>query len=78
MSDRSGFISIWFFIGILLFIYGILICGTGIYEIFVPPEQQVAMANLRPAIWWGAMLSLLGAYYCVHFSPSKTRKSGKH
>ena len=74
MSDRSGFISIWFFIGVLLLIYGILICATGIYEIFVPPVQQVAMAYLRPAIWWGALLAALGVYYVFHFAPSKTRK----
>jgi hypothetical protein len=77
MSERTGFISIWFFIGILLTIYGALICATGIYEIFVPPVQQVAMAYLRPAIWWGGMLLLLGLFYCHHFAPGKTRSSGE-
>jgi hypothetical protein len=76
MSDRSSFISIWFFIGILLFIYGILICGTGIYELFVPPARQVLQAHLRPAIWWGGLLLLLGAFYCFHFAPSRTRRKG--
>jgi hypothetical protein len=75
MSDRTGFISIWFFIGILLLIYGILICGTGIYEIFVPPATQVAEAHMRPAIWWGGLLALLGGFYCYHFAPAKTKKA---
>jgi hypothetical protein len=73
MSDRSHFISIWFFIGILLFIYGILIFGTGLYEIFVPPEQPVIMASLRPAIWWGGLLLALGAFYCYHFAPGRSK-----
>jgi hypothetical protein len=76
MSDRTSFVSIWLFIGILLLIYGILICGTGIYEIFVPPAQQVAEAHLRPAIWWGGLLLVLGAFYCRRFAPSKKRKAG--
>jgi hypothetical protein len=72
MSDRSHPIAIWFFIGILLLIYGILIFGAGIYELFVPPEQEVAMAHLRPAIWWGGLLLILGAFYCYRFAPRKT------
>jgi hypothetical protein len=73
MSDRAQRISIWFFIGILLFIYGILICGTGLYELFVPPEHPVVLAQLRPAIWWGGLLLLLGAFYCYHFAPGRSR-----
>jgi hypothetical protein len=73
MSDRAQRISIWFFIGILLFIYGILICGTGIYELFVPPEHPVVLAQLRPAIWWGGLLLLWGAFYCYHFAPGRSK-----
>jgi len=73
MSDRAQRISIWFFIGVLLLIYGILICGTGIYELFVPPEHPVVLAQLRPAIWWGGLLLLLGAFYCYHFAPGRSR-----
>lgn len=73
MSDRAQRISIWFFIGILLLVYGILICGTGIYELFVPPEHPVVMAQLRPAIWWGGLLLLLGAFYCYHFAPGRSK-----
>ena len=73
MSTQAKRISIWFFIGILLLVYGILIFGTGLYELVVPPEQHVVMANLRPAIWWGGLLLLLGAYYCYHFAPGKSK-----
>jgi len=73
MSDRTHFISIWFFIGILLFIYGILIFGTGLYELFVPPAHEVVMAHLRPAIWWGGLLLVLGAFYCYHFAPGRSK-----
>ena len=73
MSDPAKHVSIWFFIGILLLVYGALICGTGVYELFVPPEQPVAMAHLRPAIWWGGLLLVLGVFYCIRFAPRRSK-----
>jgi hypothetical protein len=73
MSDPAKHVSIWFFIGILLLAYGILIFGTGVYELFVPPEHPVVMAYLRPAIWWGGMLLVLGAFYCYRFAPGRSK-----
>lgn len=67
----KGFISIWFFIGLLLFIYGILILGAGIYNLSVPPEHPVVLQNLHAGIWWGALLLLMGGFYCVRFNPKK-------
>lgn len=63
------FISIWFFIGILLDIYGILILGAGIYDLVRPPEHLVKMAYLHAGIWWGALLLLLGLIYTIKFAP---------
>ncbi len=73
MSEREKHVSIWFFIGILLLAYGILIFGSGIYELFVPPAQHVVLAQLRPAIWWGALLVIWGAFYCYHFAPGRRK-----
>ena len=43
-------ISIWFFIGLLLLLYGVLILGAGIYEYFDPPAAHGgACANFMPA-----------------------------
>ena len=51
-------ISIWFFIGLLLLAYGVLILGSGLYEYFNPPVvQTVKLPELHAAIWWGARLS---------------------
>ena len=65
------FISIWFFIGLLLSIYGILILGAGIYGLWHPPAQPVVLANLHMGIWWGLLLMLLGGFYVYHFFPGK-------
>jgi hypothetical protein len=66
-------ISIWFFIGVLLLIYGVLILGAGLYERAVPPEHPVVLAGLHAGIWWGALMIILGAIYTARFAPRKGR-----
>jgi hypothetical protein len=66
---RPGLVSIWFFIGVLLLVYGVLILGSGLYELVVPPARPVVLARLHAGIWWGALLVVLGCVYSVRFSP---------
>ena len=68
---RPGMLSIWFFIGILLLAYGILILGAGLYELANPPEHPVVLANLHAGIWWGALLVILGLIYSLKFKPGR-------
>ena len=39
-------ISIWFFTGALLLIYGVLILATGVWALSHPPEHPVVLASL--------------------------------
>ena len=66
---RPGMISIWFFIGVLLLIYGILIFGSGVYGLTNPPD--VKMTELHAGVWWGALLMVLGLFYTVKFRPGR-------
>jgi hypothetical protein len=66
-------ISIWFFIGVLLLVYGVLILGAGLYEFVAPPEHPVVRADLHAGVWWGMLLIALGAYYAFRFSPGKRK-----
>lgn len=68
---RPGMLSIWFFIGILLLAYGILILGSALYELGNPPEHPVVLANLHAGIWWGALLTILGLVYTLKFKPRR-------
>lgn len=56
-------ISIWIFIGLLLIVYGFIIMGQGIVELFVPPAHPVVLATLRAPLWWGSLLLILGAIF---------------
>jgi len=32
---------------------------------------------LHPGIWWGALMTILGGFYCFKFLPSKTQRSSQ-
>ena len=70
---QKHFISIWFFIGLLLDVYGVLICGTGIYELSNPPRHQVELSQYHANVWWGALLLVLGLIYSIGFRPNKSK-----
>ena len=62
-------ISIWFFIGLLILTYGVLILGAGLVELSAP--SPVVMAELHIGIWWGAFLIVIGAAYVYFFRPGR-------
>ncbi len=65
-------ISIWFFIGLSLLVNGVLIFGAGLYEYVAPPQNPVVLYQLHAGVWWGAILAVVGAGYCLKFRPSRT------
>jgi hypothetical protein len=68
---KSNDISIWFFIGVLLTIYGAMILAYGIWELITGNLANVILANLHAPVWWGAIMLLLGLFYSVRFRPGK-------
>jgi hypothetical protein len=69
----GGALSIWFFIGICLLVNGVLILGSGLYELWHPPAHPVVLYNLHASVWWGALLTVLGAAYCIHYRPGREK-----
>jgi hypothetical protein len=67
---RKHFLPIWFFIGVLLASYGILILGVGTAALFRPSERSsVALPQLHLQIWWGAGMLLFGLFFVLRFWP---------
>ena len=54
---HSSGISIWFFIGVLLTIYGAMIFGYGIFELVTGHTANVVLANLHAPVWWGGIIA---------------------
>jgi len=70
MTEKHHIIPVWFFVGLLLFIYGILIFVSGLMEWSHPAET--VLANLHASVWWGGLLIVLGGVYCLMFRPGKS------
>ena len=70
-DDPSHGISIWFFIGALLTVYGIIVLVASLLPAS-GAEAHVVLANLHAGIWWGAMMLVLGLVYTIKFAPKKT------
>ena len=62
-------IPVWFFVGVLLFIYGILILIEGISEWANPPKT--VLAHLHPTLWWSFLLIILGGIFTWKHFPGK-------
>ena len=67
-----GSISIWFFIGVLLDIYGVAILFEGLRDLVRPPATPVVLAELHAGVWWGAFMIVLGVVYTIAFRPQKS------
>ena len=64
-------IPIWFFIGVLVLIYGIIILGWGLFTGGDTGGRVVALAYLRTDLWMGGFMTLAGAFYAIKFAPRR-------
>jgi len=66
-------VPIWFFIGVLLAVYGLIIFSSGVYGWLnpPPPELRVKLWELHADVWWGFLLVVFGLVYVIRFRPSK-------
>jgi len=72
MYTEQGGISIWFFIGALMLVYGILIFASGVFELLTGVPQTVILGGLHAAVWWGALLIVFGGIASYRFYPRKS------
>jgi hypothetical protein len=71
---ESAELSIWFFCGILMLAYGVVLVFTGISEFHNPPQNEIMLPwlqPLHPTLWWGAVMVLFGAFYSIRFRPGR-------
>jgi hypothetical protein len=64
-------LPVWFFVGILLLVYGIIILYVGIREFSHP--APVVLASYHASIWSGPILILLGGFYMLRYWPRRYR-----
>ena len=64
--------SIWWFAGVLLLAYGVVILTTGVWELSHPLPNPPVLNNLHAPIWWGGLLTVVGLVYTIGFRPRQT------
>ena len=62
-------ISIWFFIGVVLVIYGLIIVGAAVYGLVVPPAHPPVLYHLHAGVWWGVLILVMGGIYTIKYAP---------
>ncbi|HUL16555.1 MAG TPA: hypothetical protein VLV88_11195 [Terriglobales bacterium] len=67
MTEKHHIIPVWFFVGLLLLIYGVLILASGLAEWPHPPDT--VLSNLHAPVWWGALLIVIGGGYVAIYRP---------
>jgi len=57
--------TIWYFVGLILFVMGIIITISGIYSNIYPSEHKTVFGEYNPDIWWGLIMTAAGIIYLV-------------
>jgi hypothetical protein len=70
MQEEHG-LSIWFFVGVMLTIYGIIILIANIPAFSASQNPQVVLEQLHAGLWWSILLVLLGALFLKLHWPGK-------
>ncbi len=70
MNEKHHIIPVWFFVGVLLLVYGVMICVSGLVEWSHPPNT--VLAETHAPVWWDGLLTVLGSVYCWVFRPGRT------
>ena len=65
--DKHVIIPVWFFVGLLLAVYGVLILASGLVEWSQP--SKTVLSELHAPAWWGALLAIIGIAYAITFRP---------
>jgi nicotinamide riboside transporter PnuC len=63
--------TVWFYIGVLLGVYGVLLTSAGIYQWTHPP--QTVLAGEHATLWAGCILLVVGGGYTFGSWPRKPK-----
>ncbi len=63
MGENRRMMPTRFFVGVMVVVCIFLIFATGLSEFFHAPS--IVLANVHPAIWWGAATPVSGSFMGV-------------
>lgn len=75
MNGKNS-LSIWFFTGVMLTIYGVIILIASIPALLSPLNTpHIILANLHADFWWSLVLLAIGILFLVLHWPGKHSSS---
>jgi len=72
VSKEAQMLPVWFFVGVLLGIYGAIIFIVALINFHRP--NHVALAQYHPDIFGGIILLVIGGLYTALFRPGRRKK----
>lgn len=74
MHDEKESLSIWFFVGLILAVYGVIVVIANVQTLISPPETtHVVFENLHSGLWWGGVILILGLVFLYLHWPNKKK-----
>lgn len=67
--------EVWFYIGVILGLYGIMLTLAGVYQWIYPPPT--VLAGKHATFWAGCILLLIGGAYTIGFWPKKLKDTSR-
>ncbi len=61
-NSENQMLDIWFFVGIILTTFGVILFLAGIYYIF-NPNTELIFGHLNPNLWWGVIMIFSGIIF---------------
>jgi hypothetical protein len=64
MSEKiEGLRTIWYLVGIVIVIMGLLVLLAGFIDVLCPSPPETVLADLHPGIWWGIIMVVTGGIF---------------
>lgn len=68
--------TVWFYIGVLLALYGVLLTAAGVYQWVNPP--RTVLAATHSTFWAGILLLFVGGMYTLLYWPRQLPRGLAH
>ena len=68
--------TVWFYIGVLLSIYGVLLTAAGVYQVLHPPAT--VLSAYHATLWVGGLLLVIGLGYTISYWPKAKKLKPRH
>lgn len=56
---------IWYFVGLILLVMGVIIFLTGIYLFINKSPQDTILSETYPNLWWGGIMVISGGLFVI-------------